>query len=149
MNAPDILAVLLVLRNFSSNEIIIILFPNMIRTFPISNNEYNYHFVPFSPPKYNTLPPPLREPIAVMYALGHFAETIPHKTHFISVVRIGGVAKRLENVSLALIPQPPYISTTRGTQIQLLLRQPRALLSHVILLQLRHQSIVVTLSCCS
>ena len=32
MNA---LAVLLVLCNFSSNEIIIILFPNMIRTFPI------------------------------------------------------------------------------------------------------------------
>ena len=58
-NAPDILAVLLVLCNFSRNEIIIILFPNMIRTFPISNNEYNYHFVPFSPPKYNMLSPPL------------------------------------------------------------------------------------------
>ena len=44
---------LLVLCNeilFCSNEIIIILFPNMIpvRTFPISNNEYNYHFVPLS-----------------------------------------------------------------------------------------------------
>ena len=59
MNAPDILAVLLVLCNFSSNEIKIILFPNMIRTFPISNNEYNYLFVPFSPPKYYRLPPPL------------------------------------------------------------------------------------------
>ena len=53
------------------------------------------------------------------------------------------MAKRLaslENVSFAVIPQPPYASTTRGTHIQPLSRQPKALflISLVHPLQLRH-----------
>ena len=43
------------------------------------------------------------------------------------------MAKRLailENVSFAVIPQPPYVSTTRGTHIQPLSRQPKALFSN-------------------
>ena len=43
------------------------------------------------------------------------------------------MAKRLailENVSFAVIPQPPYASSTRGTHIQPLSRQPKALFSN-------------------
>ena len=85
MNAPDTLAVLLVLCNFSSNEIIIILFPNMIRMFPISNNEYNYHFVPFSPPKYNTLPPPLDNNACTCASMVLFAEMLQHLQMLLNV----------------------------------------------------------------
>ena len=103
MNAPDTLVVILVLCNFSSNEIIIILFPNVIRTFPISNNEYNYHLFLLAPPppptKYNTLPPPLLHTILTLLPHAIYnhiaATTLPNSPHTTSNTGLDAYADRI------------------------------------------------------
>ena len=58
----------------------------MIRTFPISNNEYNYHFVPFSPPNIIRFRRPCDPPLYSLPPLLYITSSFPSTASILSSI---------------------------------------------------------------